>query len=215
LMIGDTVVVRRAGDVIPEVVAPVMAERPKTARAFVMPTQCPVCHSAIERPQDEAIARCTGGLFCAAQRKQMLWHAASRKALDIDGLGDKLIAQLVDSGRLRSLADLFTLTADELRHYERLGEKSANNVVAAIDCARKPSLARFLYALGIRHVGETTARALANVFPDLDAVMQASQEDLLKIDDIGPVVAESIHQFFSEVHNREVIEQTLAAGLTV
>src|SRR5699024_8083517 len=127
----------------------------------------------------------------------------------------KLIAQLVDSGRLRSLADLFTLTADELRHYERLGEKSANNVVAAIDGARKPSLARFLYALGIRHVGETTARALANAFPDLDAVMQASQEDLLKIDDIGPVVAESIHQFFSEVHNREVIEQTLAAGLTV
>lgn len=215
LMIGDTVVVRRAGDVIPEVVAPVMAERPKTARAFVMPTQCPVCNSAIERPQDEAIARCTGGLFCAAQRKQMLWHAASRKALDIDGLGDKLIAQLVDSGRLRSLADLFTLTAEELRHYERLGEKSANNLVAAIDGARKPSLARFLYALGIRHVGETTARALANAFPSLDAVMQASEEDLLEIDDIGPVVAESIHQFFTEAHNREVIEQTLGAGLRI
>jgi len=215
LMIGDTVVVRRAGDVIPEVVAPVMAERPESARAFVMPTQCPVCGSAIERPQGEAIARCTGGLFCAAQRKQMLWHAASRKALDIDGLGDKLIAQLVDSGRLQSMADLFTLTAEELRHYERLGEKSANNLVAAIDQARQPSLARFLYALGIRHVGETTARALAEAFSSLDAVMQASPEELLTIDDVGPVVAESIHQFFSEAHNREVIAETLAAGLRI
>lgn len=212
--IGDTVIVRRAGDVIPEVVAPVPELRPDDARLFQMPESCPVCGSAIERPQDEAIARCTGGLFCAAQRKQTLRHAVSRKALDIDGLGEKLINQLVDSGRVASLADLFSLTADELAAYERMGRKSADNLVAALDKARNPELERLLYALGIRHVGETTARALAQHFGSLDNVMQADEDALLGVSDVGPIVAESIAHFFAEPHNREIIQALLNAGVT-
>lgn len=204
--IGDTVTVRRAGDVIPEVVGPIPDLRPADAREFVMPVSCPVCGSAIERPEDEAIARCTGGLFCAAQRKQSLLHAVGRKALDIDGLGEKLIEQLVDSGRVRSLADLFTLTVDELSRLERMGPKSAANLVAALDKARTPSLEQLLFALGIRHVGETTARALALHFGSLQAVMDADEDALLAVPDVGPVVAASIARFFAEPHNREVID---------
>lgn len=205
LRIGDTVVVRRAGDVIPEVVAPVPALRPDDAREFQMPTTCPACGSAIERLEGEAIARCTGGLVCPAQRKQALTHAAGRRALDIDGLGEKLVDQLVESGRVRSLADLFTLTADELAQYERMGRKSAQNLVQAIDRARHPELGRLLYALGIRHVGEATARDLALHFGSLEAVMEATEEELLKVPDVGPVVAASIAHFMSEPHNREVL----------
>jgi DNA ligase (NAD+) len=211
--IGDTVVVRRAGDVIPEVVGPVPDLRPADATQFVMPRVCPVCGSAIERPEDEAIARCTGGLFCAAQRKQSIIHAVSRKALDVEGLGEKLVEQLVDGGRIRSLADLFTLTADELASYERMGRKSAEKLVGAIDRARTPPLGRLLYALGVRHVGESTARDLARHFGSLQAVMEADAGRLLEVAEVGPVVAASITRFFAEQHNRDVVDALLAAGV--
>lgn len=211
--IGDTVVVRRAGDVIPEVVGPVLELRPADAALFQMPTHCPVCGSAVERLEDEAISRCTGGLFCAAQRKQSISHAAGRKALDIEGLGEKLVDQLVESGRVKSLADLFTLTAEELAAYERMGEKSATNLVAALDRARQPELGRLLYALGIRHVGETTARDLARHFGSVEAVMNADEEALLTVNEVGPVVAASIQHFFAEPHNREVVAALAAAGV--
>lgn len=203
--IGDTVVVRRAGDVIPEVVASIPALRPGDARSFQMPDACPVCGSAVERLEDEAASRCTGGLFCAAQRKQSLTHAAGRKALDIEGLGEKLVDQLVDSGRVKSLADLFTLNVLELSAYERMGRKSAENLVNAIDKARTPALGRLLFALGIRHVGETTARDLAAHFGSLEALMEAEEDALLAVRDVGPVVAGSVRRFFQEVHNREIV----------
>ena len=211
--IGDTVIVRRAGDVIPEVVGPVLERRPANTALFAMVSQCPVCGSTIERTEGEAVARCTGGLFCGAQRKQSLIHAASRKALDIEGLGDKLVEQLVDKGRVRSLADIFALTEQELVGYERLGQKSAQNLVRAIDAARKPALDRFIYALGIRHVGETTARDLARQYMSIDALMAADEESLLSVPDVGPVVAASVAHFFAEAHNREVIAQLLKAGV--
>ncbi|WP_066458954.1 NAD-dependent DNA ligase LigA [Castellaniella caeni] len=214
--IGDTVVVRRAGDVIPEVVGPVLDLRPADARPFDLAAACPVCPecgSAVERPEGEAITRCTGGLFCPAQRKQTLWHAASRKALDIDGLGDKLIEQLVDGGRVRTLADLYGLGELELSTYPRMGLKSAQNLVREIDRSRRPSLSRLLYALGIRHVGETTARDIARHFGSLQAVLQASEDDFLQVPDVGPVVAASIHRFFAEAHNREVVAALQAAGV--
>lgn len=214
--VGDTVIVRRAGDVIPEIVGPVLELRPADAVVFDMqalfPT-CPVCHSAIERPEGEAVARCTGGLFCPAQRKQTLWHAASRKALDIEGLGDKLIEQLVDSGRVNTLADLYTLGELELSGYPRMGLKSAQNLVAAIAKTRRPSLSRLLYALGIRHVGETTARDLARHFGSIEAVMAADEEALLQVHDVGPAVVASVRRFFAEPHNREVIEALRAEGV--
>ena len=212
--IGDTVVVRRAGDVIPEVVTPVLDKRPADARKFVMPTQCPVCGSAIERPEEEIIARCTGGLFCAAQRKQALWHAAQRRALDIEGLGEKLIDQLVERGRVHTLADLYTLREEELAGMDRMGEKSARNLVESIAATRTPPLGRFLFALGIRHVGESTARDLALHFGNLDAVMNAAEADLLAVPDVGPVVAASIFRFFAEPHNREVVADLLRNGVT-
>ena len=211
--IGDTVIVRRAGDVIPEIVAVVPEKRPVHARLFHMPSHCPVCGSAVERPADEAIARCTGGLVCAAQRKQALLHFAGRRALDIEGLGEKLVEQLVDGGLVRSPADLFKLGLGTLAALERMAEKSAANVLAAIEKARSTTLARFIYALGIRHVGETTARDLANHFGCLDALMAADEAQLLEVADVGPVVAASAAQFFSERHNREVIEQLRAAGV--
>ncbi len=213
LRIGDTVIVRRAGDVIPEVVAPVLAKRPADAREFVMVTQCPVCGSAIERLEEEAIARCTGGLFCAAQRKQTLLHAASRKALDIEGLGEKLIDQLVNSGRVKSLADLYSLTTDELSRLERMGKKSAENLVAAIQRSRTPTLGRLLFALGIRHVGVTTAREVARHFGSLEKIMDADEQALLTVADVGPIVAGSIRRFFLELHNRDVIAQLQAQGV--
>jgi DNA ligase (NAD+) len=211
--IGDTVVVRRAGDVIPEVVGPVLAKRPDNAREFTMLTACPVCGSAIERPEGEAIARCTGGLFCGAQRKQTLLHAAGRKALDIEGLGEKLVDQLVEKNRVKSLADIYGLKAEELADYDRMGSKSAENVVSAIALARKPTLGRLLFALGIRHVGESTARDVARHFGGIDAIMDASEEQLLEVTDVGPAVAASIHRFFAEHHNREIVDALKQQGV--
>ncbi|RIY39208.1 NAD-dependent DNA ligase LigA [Neopusillimonas maritima] len=211
--VGDTVIVRRAGDVIPEVVGPVIELRPAETQLFVMPSACPVCGSAVQRLEGEAISRCTGGLFCAAQRKQSLLHAAGRKALDIEGLGEKLIDQLVDSERIRSLADLFTLRVEELVLYDRMGRKSAENLIEAIDKVRSPSLGNLLFALGIRQVGETTARDLAQRFGSIEALMRADEEALLAVNDVGPVVAHSILQFFAEPHNREVVQALLDAGV--
>lgn len=217
IRVGDTVIVRRAGDVIPEVVAPVLSLRPENTKVFDLSDYClvcPECGSDLERPEGEAITRCTGGLFCPAQRKQTLWHAASRKALDIDGLGDKLIEQLVDSKRVSTLADIFSLTEIELAAYPRMGAKSASNLVAAINASKKPDLDKFIYALGIRHVGESTARDLALYFNDLQAVIDADADELLKVNDIGPVVANSLVNFFAEPHNRQVISDLLAAGVS-
>jgi DNA ligase (NAD+) len=213
IRIGDTVIVRRAGDVIPEVVAVVPERRPAHTRQFRMPTKCPVCGSAVERPADEAIARCTGGLFCPAQRKQALLHFAGRHALDIEGLGEKLVDQLVDAGLVRTPADLFRLDLPTLAQLERMGEKSAANLLAAIDKARSTTLERFIYALGIRHVGESTARDLARHFGSLDALLEADEAALLEVPGVGPVVAASIANFFAEPHNREVIAQLRASGV--
>ncbi len=211
--IGDTVIVRRAGDVIPEVVGPVLEKRPAHARMFVMPVACPICGSAIEKLEDEAIARCTGGLFCAAQRKQSLVHAAGRKALDIEGLGDKLVEQLVDRGRIHSLADLFGLQALEIAGYDRMGTKSAENLIQAIAQAKKPSLGRLIFALGIRHVGETTARDLAVHFGSLDKLIAADEDALLGAPDVGPAVAGSIKRFFAEPHNIEIVRALQVQGV--
>lgn len=211
--VGDTVIVRRAGDVIPEVVGPVLAQRPIFAMSFVMPSACPVCGSAIERVEDEAIARCTGGLFCAAQRKQSLIHAAGRKALDIEGLGEKLVEQLVDRGRIHSLAELYTLGVEELAEYDRMGLKSAENLIEAIAQAKRPQLNRLIFALGIRHVGETTARDLALHFASIDSLMHASLDALLNVPDVGPVVAGSIARFFAEPHNQEVVKALREQGV--
>lgn len=211
--IGDIVIVRRAGDVIPEVVGPVLTKRPIFATAFIMPSACPVCGSAIERVEDEAIARCTGGLFCAAQRKQSLLHAAGRKALDIEGLGEKLVEQLVDRGRIHSLAELFSLRVEELAEYDRMGRKSAENLIEAIAKAKRPQLGRLIFALGIRHVGETTARDLALHFGSIDRLMQAQPDELLNVPDVGPVVAGSISRFFAEPHNQEVVRALHAQGV--
>jgi DNA ligase (NAD+) len=213
IRIGDWVLVRRAGDVIPEVVRVLVERRPADARSFVMPTQCPECGSAIVRLPDEAIARCSGGLVCPAQRKQALRHFASRHALDIDGLGEKLVEQLVDAGKVRSVADLYTLAPQDLAELERMGDKSAENVVSAIAASRRTTLARFIYALGIRHVGETTAADLAQHFGSLERLRRATCEELLEVRDIGPVLAESIRDFFAEAHNAEVITALQRAGV--
>ncbi|CCD35676.1 DNA ligase [Candidatus Paraburkholderia kirkii UZHbot1] len=210
ICIGDTVTVRRAGDVIPEVVGAILDRRPADAREFVMPTECPVCGSKIERLPDEAIARCTGGLFCPEQRKQALWHFAQRRALDIDGLGEKIIDQLVEQNLVRTPADLFNLGFSTLAALDRFADKSAQNLIDSLEKARKTTLARFIYALGIRHVGESTAKDLAKHFGSLDPIMSASVEELLEVSDVGPIVAEVIHNFFSEEHNQHVIEQLRA-----
>lgn len=211
--IGDTVVVRRAGDVIPEVVGRVLAVRPAYVPNFRMPRQCPVCGSAVLREKGGIDHRCTGGLFCGAQRKQALLHFAGRRAMDIEGLGDKLVDQLVDGGLIRTLPDLYKLGVAKLAVLERMAEKSAANLVAALDASKQTTLARFLYALGIRHVGETTAKDLAKHFGGLDRIMDASLEQLLEVPDVGPVVAQSIRTFFEQAHNREVVEQLRAAGI--
>jgi DNA ligase (NAD+) len=211
--IGDTVIVRRAGDVIPEIVRVVAERRPANAREFVMPTQCPECGSAVVRLPDEAIARCTGGLVCPAQRKQALRHFASRHAMDIEGLGEKLIDQLVETGRVRTPADIYELDAAVLAGLERMADKSAANVVAAIDKSRDTTLERFVYALGIRHVGEATARDLAAHFGALDPLLAATVDQLLEVRDVGPVLAEAIRDFFDEPHNREVIAKLRRAGV--
>ncbi|HEX7685598.1 MAG TPA: NAD-dependent DNA ligase LigA [Trinickia sp.] len=209
---GDIVIVRRAGDVIPEVVGPVLERRPPDARAFVMPTQCPACGSAIERLPGEAVARCTGGLVCPAQRKRSLEHFAQRRALDIDGLGEKIIDQLVEQNLVRTPADLFNLGFSTLAALDRFADKSAQNLIDSLEKAKHTTLARFIFALGIPDVGESTAKDLARHFGSLDPVMNASIEELMEVEGIGPVVAESIHQFFAEDHNRHVIEQLRAPG---
>jgi len=212
--IGDTVVVRRAGDVIPEIVSVVTDRRPKNARKVKLPERCPVCDSAVERPEGEAVARCSGGLICAAQRKESLRHFASRRAMDIDGLGEKIIEQLVEAGKVESPDDLYRLTTEELAELERMGEKSAENLVAALEKSRNTTLDRFLYALGIREVGEATAANLAQYFGDLEALMAADQEALEAVPDVGPVVASHIHAFFAEERNREVIQALQNLGIT-
>ncbi len=211
--IGDTVIVRRAGDVIPEVVAALPERRRGGEREFVMPARCPVCGSAVQRLPEEAVARCTGGLYCPAQRKQALLHFASRRALDIEGLGEKLVDQLVDRSLVQTAADLYRLDAATLAGLERMGGKSAQNVVEAIERSKHTTLARLIFALGIRNVGEATAKDLARHFGSIEALMGADAEALQRVPDVGPVVAESIAGFFAEAHNREVIAGLLHAGV--
>ena len=204
--IGDTVVIRRAGDVIPEVVKVILERRPKDAREVELPAKCPVCGSAVEREEGEAVARCTGGLYCPAQRKEALRHFASRHALDIDGLGTKLIDQLVEGGVVNNPADLYELTAERLAELDRMGEKSAENLVKALEQSKqKATLPRFLYALGIRDVGEATAAALANHFGSIKELQGATEEQIQEVPDVGPVVAAHVYKFFQEKHNRDVL----------
>ncbi len=213
IRVGDTVVVRRAGDVIPEVVRAVPGSRKPHAPLFHVPARCPVCGSAVVRLPDEAVARCTGGLFCPAQRKQALLHFASRRALDIEGLGEKLVEQLVDAGMVKTPADLYALDPATLAALERMGEKSAQNVLDALARSKQTTLARFVYALGIRSVGEATARDLARHFGALDPLMAADEAALQEVEDVGPVVAMSIRRFFAERHNREVIDALRRHGV--
>ena len=212
--VGDTVVVRRAGDVIPEVVRVLPDKRPILAPEFIMPKTCPVCGSQVVRAEDEAIARCSGGLYCPAQRKQALIHFASRRALDIEGMGDKLVEQLVDCDIVRTPADLYKMSLLALVSLERMAEKSATNLLAAIEKSKQTTLARFIYALGIRNVGETTAKDLARHFGSLNRVLSAETEQLLQVNDVGPIVAQSLRQFCTEPHNVDVIEQLRAVGVT-
>ena len=214
--IGDWVIVRRAGDVIPEVVAPVLERRSGEPPRFVLLDEfpaCPVCGSHVVRGEDEAVARCTGGLFCPAQRKQALLHFAGRRAMDIEGLGDKLVDQLVDAAIVKTPVDLYRLGVLALANLERMGEKSAQNLLMAIEKSRSTTLARFIFALGIRNVGEATARDLARHFGNLNALVAADVDALQQVPDVGPIVAECIAEFFAEPHNREVIEQLRAAGV--
>ena len=212
--VGDTVLVRRAGDVIPEVVAVQLAQRPHGAHPFHMPKKCPVCGSAVARAEDEAIARCTGGLFCPAQRKQALRHFASRRAMDIEGLGERLVDQLVDANLVETPADAYSLKVAQLAELERMGEKSAANLVEALEKSKRTTLERFIYALGIRNVGESTARDLARHFGSLDRLLAADAETLERVPEVGPIVARSIRQFFDEQHNRDVIRKLRDAGVT-
>jgi DNA ligase (NAD+) len=212
--VGDTVIVRRAGDVIPEVVSVVLDQRPADAPQFTMVSHCPVCGSLAEREEGEADHRCTGGLFCSAQRKQAIWHFAHRRAMDVDGLGDKLVDQLVDSGQVKTLADLYHLKLETLSNMDRMAEKSAVNLLEALEKSKTTTLGRFLFSLGIRHVGEATAKELARHFGQLDAVMAASEDALLQVADVGPVLAHSIRTFFDQPHNREVVQALRDAGVS-
>lgn len=212
--VGDTVIVRRAGDVIPEVVSVVASKRVKGAKRVQLPRKCPVCKSAVKREDDEAVARCTGGLFCAAQRAESLKHFVSRRALDIEGFGAKIIDQLVALDRLKTPADIFALNRDELASMERMGEKSAEKIIDSIAASKATSLPRFLYALGIREVGESTAGSLASYYGKLDAIATASEEDLQLVDDVGPIVASRIRGFFDEKHNVDVIAKLRKAGVS-
>jgi DNA ligase (NAD+) len=212
IRIGDTVIIQRAGDVIPEVVSVVLEKR-QQAKKIKLPKDCPICHSRVEQIEGEAIARCTGGLFCPAQRKEALKHFASRRAMDIEGLGDKIIDQLVESELVANPADLYALTLEQLANLERMAEKSATNILAALADSKKTTLARFLYSLGVREVGEATAKNLANHFGDLEPLFSATAESLQEIADVGPVVARHIVAFFAEKHNRNVIDKLLQAGV--
>lgn len=211
--VGDSVVIYRAGDVIPKVVRVLADRRPQGTHPVMLPQKCPVCGSDVERPEDEAIARCSGGLFCPAQQKEALKHFVSRRAMDIEGLGDKWIEQLVDQGLIRSSADLYGLGKDDLLPLERMGEKSAENLLSAIERSKNTTLPRFLFALGIRGVGEATALALAKHFGRLEALIAASEDVLMQVADVGPVVAESIATFFRQPHNIEIINRLLAVGV--
>ncbi len=213
IKIGDTVVIRRAGDVIPQIVSVVQEQRPEDACDISFPTHCPVCGSASVKVDGEAVSRCSGGLFCSAQRKEALKHFVSRKALDIDGLGDKLIELLIDTELVTQPADLFTLKIDDLAALERMGEKSAINIVNAADKAKETTLSRFIYALGIREVGDATANNLAQHYLTLEALREADEEDLQKVSDVGVVVAQRVFSFFREEHNIEVIENLINVGL--
>jgi DNA ligase (NAD+) len=217
--IGDTVVVRRAGDVIPEVVSVVLEQRPKhVGTPFDLHKKlhghCPVCGSDIAREEGEADWRCTGGLYCSAQRKQAILHFAGRRAMDVEGLGEKLVDQLVDGEHVKTLADIYRLDVPMLMQLERMGEKSAQNLVEGLQKSKQTTLARFLYALGIRQVGEATAKDLAKHFGSLDRVISATLEELLQVNDVGPIVAQSIHLFFAQAHNREVLRALRDAGVT-
>ena len=213
IRIGDTVIVRRAGDVIPEVVSAVLKFRKPTFKQPVMPKRCPVCNSEVIRIEGQAAYRCTGGLVCAAQRKEAIKHFASRKAMDIDGLGDKIVEQLIERELIHSVADLYSLTLEQLASLERMAEKSAQNLLDALEKSKQTTLPRFIYALGIREVGEATALALANYFRDLKALENADEETLMQVDDVGPVVAANIVHFFAQTENDKVIDALLAAGI--
>ena len=212
--VGDTVVVRRAGDVIPEVVSVLPEKRLQDAQIFTMPHSCPVCGSVAVREEGEADYRCTGGLFCSAQRKQAILHFAHRRAVEIEDLGDKLVEQLVDAGVVKTLPDLYRMGFTALVTLDRMAEKSANNVLASIEKSKQTTLPRFVFGLGIRHVGEATAKELARHFGNMDAIMDATQDQLLQVADVGPIVAQSLRTFFDQPHNREVVEQLRACGVT-
>ncbi len=213
--VGDTVIVRRAGDVIPEIVSVVPSQTPHERGAlFTMPHQCPVCGSAAVREEGEADYRCTGGLFCGAQRKEAILHFAHRRAVEVEGLGDKLVEQLVDANVIRTLPDLYKLGLTALANLDRMADKSAKNLLEALEKSKQTTLPRFVFGLGIRHVGEATAKELARHFGKLDAIMDATHEQLLQVADVGPIVAQSLRTFFDQPHNREVVEQLRACGLT-
>jgi len=211
--IGDTVILRRAGDVIPQIVSVVLDKRPDEAQVITLPRTCPVCDSDVVRTEDEAVARCVGGLYCLAQQKEAIKHFVSRKAMDIDGMGDKLIEQLVDENLVKNIADLFSLEKDQLSALERMGEKSAKNTLDALEKSKSTTLAKFLYSLGIREVGEATALSLANYYGNLDSIISESAESLQQVPDVGPIVASYIEHFFKQAHNIETIDALKDRGL--
>lgn len=213
IRIGDTVVIRRAGDVIPEVVQVVLEKRPANTQIINLPQHCPICGADVVREEDEAVARCSGGLFCKAQLKQRMWHFASRKALTIDGLGRIVIEQLIDANLLKDVSDLYCLNQDAVASLERMGQKSAENLLVAIEHSKKTTFNRFLYALGIREIGEAGARVLANKYGNIEELKQATFDELMELKDIGPVAAANVIHFFSEPHNIEVINKLLAYGV--
>ena len=207
IQINDTVIIRRAGDVIPQIVSVVIERRPENAQVIAFPSECPVCQSRVLKAEGEAVLRCTGGLFCQAQRKEAIKHFASRKALDVDGLGDKLVEQLVDEGLIKTAADLFKLTELDVSTMERMGKKSATNLIKGLELARETTLAKFVYALGIREVGETTAANLAQYFLNFSAIKSADEEQLQQVPDVGVIVAKNIVNFFAQDHNVAVVEE--------
>lgn len=211
--IGDTVIIHRAGDVIPKVVKVVLEKRPSNVQKIILPKTCPVCDSHVERIEGEAVARCSGGLVCAAQRKEAIKHFSSRKALDIDGLGDKIVEQLVDEGKIKSFLDLYSLDHKSIASLERMGDKSAQNLLQSIEKSKTTTLAKFIYALGIREVGVATAQSLVNHFLDIRALVKADYDALIEVEDVGPIVAQYILQFFSEPHNQEIIDGLLNIGI--
>jgi DNA ligase (NAD+) len=211
--VGDTVFVRRAGDVIPEVVRALPERRKDGVKPVELPKQCPECGSDVIKPEGEAVARCSGGLYCSAQRKEAIKHFASRRAMDIEGLGDKLVELIVDEGMVHDLADIYTLSHEQYAGLERMGDKSAENLINALEKSKHTTLARFLHALGIREVGEVTASALASHFRELDAIKQSQPDDLSQIEGIGPIMAEHILAFFHQPHNLDVIQKLLDAGV--